>query len=95
MFQELWLNNYIITSTYNDSGNDEDSATKIYSFNDGKFIKNINKTNNIPILYLLPWNNDNNDYIIQSGFEKIIISNLLTDEVYAELTNEKHFSAKW
>ena len=50
--------NYIITSTFNYSGNDKDSATKIYSFEDGKFIRNINKTNNIPIFYLLSWTNE-------------------------------------
>ena len=81
-------NDYIITSTFNYSGNDEDSATKVYSFEDGKFIKNINKTNNIAIYYLLPWNNNNNYCIIQFANWKILISNLLTNEVYAELINE-------
>ena len=81
-------NDYIITSTFNHLGNDEDSATKVYSFKDGKFIKNINKTNNIAIYYLLPWKNNNNYYIIQFSFKKILISNILTDEVYAELINE-------
>ena len=88
-------NDYIITSTFNHSGNDEDSATKIYSFEDGKFIKNINKTNNISIFYLLPQINNNNYYIIQFGFKKILISNLITNEVYAELINKPetdHFS---
>ena len=88
-------NDYIITSTFNYSGNDEDSATKVYSFEDGKFIKNINKTNNNPIYYLLPWNKNNNYYIIQFSFKKILISNLLTNEVYAELINEpekEHFN---
>ena len=86
---------YIITSTFNRSGNDEDSATKVYSFKDGKFIKNINKTNNISIYYLLSWNNNNNYYIIQFANCKILISNLITDEVYAELISEpedNHFS---
>ena len=34
--------NYIITSTGNNSGKDEDSATKLYSLNNGNFIKYIN-----------------------------------------------------
>ena len=88
-------NDYIITSTYNKTGNDEDSATKVYSFEDGKFIKNINKTNDISIYYLLPWNKNNNYYIIQFSYKKILINNLLTNEVYAELINEpesSHFS---
>ena len=81
-------NNYIITSTFNYSGNDEDSATKIYSFNNGKWIRNINRTNNISIYYLLSWKNNNNYYIIQFASGKIIISNLLTDKLYAELINQ-------
>ena len=48
---------YIITSTFNKSGNDEKSATKLYSLNNGKFIKCINNTNNNSIFYLLPWHN--------------------------------------
>ena len=55
---------YIITSTFNHSGNDEDSATKIYSFEDAKFIKNIDKTNNIPIFYLLSFNDEYDYYYI-------------------------------
>ena len=92
-------NDYIITSTFNYSGNDEDSATKVYSFKDGKFIKNLNKTNNIPIFYLLSWdpilNHNNNYYIIQFSSKKILINDLLTGKVYAELINEPeadHFS---
>ena len=88
-------NDYIITSTYNDSGNDEDSATKVYSFKDGKFIKNINKTNNIAIYYLLSWINNNNYYIIQFAYKKILINNLITDEIYAKLINvpeSSHYS---
>jgi len=43
--------NYIITSTYNDSGKDEDSSTKLYSLNNGNFIKYIN--NKIIIQYII------------------------------------------
>ena len=84
--------NYIITSTFNYSGNDEDSSTKIYSFEDGKFIRNINKTNNIPIFYLLSWIHRSTwgkkYYIIQFSSKKILISNILTGKVYTELINE-------
>ena len=38
--------NYIITSTYNYSDDNDKSATKIYSLNNAKFIKYINKTKN-------------------------------------------------
>jgi WD40 repeat protein len=89
--------NYIITSTFNKSGKDEDSATKLYSLNNGNFIKYINNTNNNAIYYLLSWYNKRNNkyYIIQFSYKKIIINNLLEDELYSELINEpedNHFS---
>ena len=76
----------------------EDSATKVYSLNNNNsLIKYINKSNNIPVYYLLPWNNknDNKLYIIQFSYEKIVINNLLEDELYSELIYEpesNHFS---
>ena len=90
-------NNYIITTTYNKSGNDEDSATKLYSLNNGNFIKYINNTNNNYIYYLISWYHKRNNkyYIIQFSYKKIIINNLLEDELYSELINEpedNHFS---
>ena len=89
--------NYIITSTYNYSGNDEDSATKLYSLNNGNFIKYINNTNNNAIYYLLSWYNKKNNkyYIIQFSYKKILINNLLEEELYSELSNKTeadHFS---
>ena len=82
-------NNYIITTTYNKSGNDEDSATKLYSLNNGNFIKYINNTNNNYIYYLISWYHKRNNkyYIIQFSYKKIIINNLLEDELYSELIN--------
>ncbi len=58
--------------------------------NNGEFIKCINNTNNSRIYYLLSWYNKKNNkyYIIQFSFEKIIISNLLEDELYSELKQE-------
>ena len=93
-------NNYIITTTYNKSGNDEDSATKLYSLNNGNFIKYINNTNNNYIYYLISWYHKRNNkyYIIQFSYKKIIINNLLEDELYSELINvinepeDNHFS---
>ena len=89
--------NYIITSTYNNTGKDEGSATKLYSLKNGKQIKYINNTNNISIYYLLSWYNkrNNNYYIIQFSFKKIMINNLLEDELYSEFIHEpevEHFS---
>ena len=89
--------NYIITSTYNESEKMDNSATKLYSLNDEKFIKYIKETNNKAIYYLLSWYNKKNNkyYIIQFTFKKIIINNLIEDEIYSELIQEpedNHFS---
>ena len=88
--------NYIITST-NTSRDYDESSTKIYSLNNKKFIKYINNTNNIEINYLLSWYNKKNNkyYIIQFSNLKIIINNLIKDELYSELKQEpegRHFS---
>ena len=73
------------------------SSTKIYSLNNGQFMKYINNTNNIVIYYLLSWYNKKNNkyYIIQFSCKKIIINNLIEDELYSELIQEpedSHFS---
>ena len=86
--------NYIITSTYY---NDENSV-KIYSLNKGNFIKNINNKKGNQIKYLLSWHNKKNNkyYIIQVCNYQVLISNLMEDEIYAQLISEiegKHNSA--
>ena len=91
IFPNNMNDDYIITSSFSyESENNEDSATKIYSFNDCKFIKYINNTNNNAIYYLLSWYNKKNNkyYIIQFSYKKILINNLLEDELYSELSNE-------
>ena len=91
VFPNNIIDNYIITSSFNRSENDEESSTKIYLLNDeGKFFKYINKSNKIAIYYLLSWYNKKNKnyYIIQFAFGKIIINNLLEDELYSELVHE-------
>ena len=87
-------NSHIITSTYNESDDNDKSATKIYSLNNGEFIKYINNKNNISIYYLLSLYNKKNNkyYIIQFSYEKIIINNLLEDELYSELKQEPESS---
>ena len=76
--------NYIITSTFNTSDDIDKSSTNIYSLNNGKFIKYVNNTNNNVIYYLLSWYNKKNNkyYIIQFSDFKIIINNLIEDELY-------------
>ena len=91
-------NFFIITSTFNKSGSDEYSATKIYLSNVvSKPFRYISETYNTRIFYLLSWHNsrNNNDYIIQFASEKIMINNLLEEELYAEFTYQPesdHFS---
>ena len=89
VFPENMNDNFIVTSTYCMSKNNEEAATKVYSFNDCKFIKYINNTSDIHIYYLLSWYNKNNNqyYIIQFSGNKILINNLISDELYSELIN--------
>ena len=81
---------YIIISSYSKNENNENSATKVYSMNNKDLIKYIMYTNNVAIYYLLSWLNKTNNqlYIIQFCGKKIIINNLLEDELYAELNRE-------
>jgi len=90
VFPENNNDNYIVISTNNISKDIDKSATKIYSLNDGNFFKSINNSNNYGIMYLLSWHNKKNNkyYIIQLGNGKIIINNLLEDELYCELKHK-------
>ena len=84
-------NNFIITSTSNNSNYTDKSATKIYSLNNGNYINFYKNTNNNCIWYLLPWydKKGNKDYIIELSFQKIIINNLLDLSSFFELKNNK------
>ena len=86
---------YIITSTFDISKENQNSATKVYSLENGEFINYIKNTNTNSVFYLLSWINkrDNRNYIIQFCYMKILITNLLEDEeVYAELSQEQKLS---
>ena len=82
--------NYIVTSTNYVSKDVDKSASKIYLLNNGKYFKYIKETNNLKILYLLYWYNKQNDknYIIEFAYGNIVINNLISDELYAELKQE-------
>ena len=85
------MNNfYIITSSISAFGNNDNSSTKIYILDNYHPIKYIKNTNNSPIFHLLSWYNNLNKkyYIIQFSSNKILINDLLTDEIYAELIKE-------
>lgn len=79
---------FILTSTKHYSYDDEKSATKIFSLNDGQFIKYIKDSNNFQVIYLLSWINKNNNkyYIIQVANFYILINDLFEDELYAKLS---------
>jgi len=79
--------NFILTSTISTSDEDEQSPVKVYSLNNGEFVKNID---NNEIYYLLSWYDKNNNkyYIVQLSNKKIIINNLLEDELYCELIHQ-------
>ena len=91
--------NYIVTSTYNTSSDITSSATKLYSLATGEYGYYIKESNFDNIYYLLIWLNpkDNQNYLIQFSFKKIIINNLEKgkDQIYAKLTHEpenEHYS---
>ena len=90
IFPQNSYNDYIATSTFNESDDPDKSATKIYSLNNGQFIKYITGSNNISVYYLLSWYNKKNNkyYIIEFSNKKIIINNLLEDELYSKLINK-------
>lgn len=74
--------NFIVV---NEKENGKDNSyTKVYSFETGKFIKTFSNSYNIYIHDFLFWHNkkDNNDYIIQFTSDKILINNLYNDLYY-------------
>ena len=79
-------NNYIITSS---SGKNSKDYSKIYSFENGKFLRDIHTTNCNCTYHMLYWTYLNEHYIIELGDSKIVINNLFTDERYAKLKNKK------
>ena len=82
--------NYIITSSNAISNDINKSATKIYSLDNGKYIKYIIDSNNHYICYLLSWYNKNNKnyYLIELAHKKILIHHLLENELYCQLKKE-------
>jgi len=85
-------NDYIITSTYNNENLAED-FTKIFLFENGKFVRNIPDTSINKTYYLLEWvnPNDNQSYVIDFCEGKILINKLNEDEKYAELKSNVDF----
>ena len=70
--------NYFITSS-NES--EENDYTKIYDLEQGTLISNLEKTNRIDVFYLLLWENNNIDYLIQCCIYIVLIFNLQTKKL--------------
>ena len=64
------------------------AGTKMYTLNDGAYMRNISEFEKI--YYLLSWFNSKNNkyYIIQLGLGGILINNLLENELYTEIRKE-------
>ena len=90
LFDFINENNYIVTSSYAQLEDNEKSATKLYSLENGQLIKYISYSNKSAVYYLLSWYNKNNNkyYIIQFTFKAILINSVIDDELYCELIQE-------
>ena len=64
--------------------NDSNELTKVYSFDNNLFIKDIYGTNN-KTNYIIPWIYNNNYYLIECCNSKISINNILKSEKYTDL----------
>ena len=62
---------YIITSSNSTNKENNHSATKIYSLNNGEYIKHIQNSNKYYICYLLSWYNKRNNkyYLIELAYK--------------------------
>ena len=90
LFDLINENSYIVTSSYAQLEDNEKSATKLYSLENGQLIKYIIYSNKSAVYYLLSWYNKKNSkyYIIQFTFKAILINSVIDDELYCELIQE-------
>ena len=90
LFDLINENNYIVTSSYAQLEDNDKSATKLYSLENGQLIKYIIYSNKSAVYYLLSWYNKKNSkyYIIQFTFKAILINSVIDDELYCELIQE-------
>ena len=83
-FQLVFKHNYIITSTV--GLNNETDYSKVFLLTNGEFLRNIANTNEIETLFTLIWQKNFDEYYyIELCYEKIIIYNLVNDEIYSVL----------
>jgi hypothetical protein len=94
LFFDNFDNNYIFTSCgLNRYKKNETSYTKMYSFKDGKFEKDIIDSNLYNTYYLLVWYDEKNkiNYLIELCQDIIIITNFSINDLYAKLSlNDYH-----
>ena len=76
---------FLITSSNSNENND---YTKIYDFSNGALVENINFTNRVDIYYLLLWNKENNDYLIQCSIRDIYLYNFENKDITVLHKNE-------
>ena len=88
IFFDNFDNNYIFTSCgLNRYKKNNTTFTKMYSFKDGNFIKNMQFSDDNNTYYLLVWYNENNktNFLIELCEEKITITNFVNNELYKNL----------
>ena len=88
LFLDDFENNFLFTSCgLNTYKKNDTNYTKMYSFKDGKFIKNIIDSNENNTYFLLIWNNeiDKFNYLIELCEKQIVITNFSQNSIYAKL----------
>jgi len=78
--------NYLIVSS---NENKDEDYTKIYDFYTQDLIANLDKTDLVEIYYLLLWNDNSKDYLIESSLGRILIHNLENKELFIILSTNK------
>lgn len=70
---------------------EEEYPTKIYKISNGQFLKDISHTKNNKTRFIIPWFNESNKlyYLIEFCEDLLIIVNILLNEIYAKLDEEK------
>ena len=70
----------------------EEYPTKIYNLANGQFLKDINNTEKNKTRFIIPWYNESNGlyYIIECCEDLLIVVNILHNEVYAKLEEERY-----
>ena len=88
LFFDNFENNFLFISCgLNRYKKNETTYTKMYSFKDFKFNKNLVDSNDNNTYYLLIWFNkmDNTNYLIELCEKKIVITNFMQNKLYAKL----------